>query len=161
MEYKADVNISKINENYCIHHILKYGTPITDFLKLMIEKKCDIKIKDKRGDNSLHFFAQNKNPNIEIFKFLIEECKLDVSSLNNNIQSCLFLFKSYSFKNFEIFCYLIDQKIDVNLVDVYGFHILHHILRKTDWEIDNRLIKLLLEKKITIDSTPKKNFVTL
>ncbi len=75
-------------------------------------------------ENNCLTLACKKNPNLEIIKYLIETCKMDVMYKNKCKSNCLIL-SCGSNKNISIIKYLIEvQKINPNLVSENNYNCL-------------------------------------
>jgi ankyrin repeat protein len=126
--------------------------PKIEIIKLFLENKFDFNIKDRNGKGTLHHFCSNRSANLKTLKFLVEECKVDINLLNKSRQTCLFKLNFDLKEKNEIFQYLIEKKIDLNVTDEHGFDILHYILKNTT-NYNNSLLQLLFDQNIDVVSS--------
>ena len=53
-----------------------------EIIRILVENKCDLKLKDVNGDTPLHLVCENENVSLEIIQFLIEN-KSDMNKKNS------------------------------------------------------------------------------
>lgn len=140
-----DGELRKVFDELVDKHINEsgdYGLFINAFirdgnLKLIQHPKADLHLKEADGQTCLHR-AINYKSNLEIVKYLVDS-GLDINAVDEKNVTPLML--CFEFDCNEIAEFLISQeRIDLNLVDNYGFSALHYAARSNNIEF---LCKLL------------------
>lgn len=100
-----------------------------DSITKLIENGADVNIKDKLGNNVLHYLLNTVNEEdngiFDIVKYLVEKCHINVNAQNNKGETPLFNITSTLFKLVE---YLINSGADITILDYEGYSTFHRIL---------------------------------
>lgn len=103
--------------------------------------------------NSTLLFCSIANDNLEMTKYLIEECKINVNHINNNGNNCLI--NAFMYNNLKLIKYLIEeQHADVHYVNKHNVSCIHTCCSKNCPDIIKYLIN---EYKMDIHSTDASN----
>jgi len=143
------VNINYINNEkknalfYCLYDI--------NILKYLIVKKCELNIFDKNLE-SLLYNAVSNGENLNIIKYLITICKLNVNHFNYENISMIFKTKS-----FEIIKLLLENGLDIIHRNNHGNTYLNYYVQKKN--IDIKVLHLLISYKYNFN-TLNNNYCT-
>jgi hypothetical protein len=159
IDYRIDLN--KFNPTYkarrtCLMISSAYNTELSIMKHFIEHYRLDPDIADDMYlRNSLHCAAQN-NPNIEIVKYLVEECKMDPNKLALYNDNCLTL-SCWRNDNFEIVKYFIEKcKMNINHYDTNNNNsvaLLVERINKNEMKIENLAFLLEHNDLYQIDST--------
>jgi uncharacterized protein len=106
-------------------------------LKMIQHPKANLHLKEPDGQTCLHRAIAFKT-NLEVVKVLVDR-GLDVNAVNESRITPLMLCLEYHCS--DVAAFLIKQeKVDLNLTDVYGFSALHYAARTDDISVMCRLL---------------------
>lgn len=147
--YSKEINATNNDGNTPI--LLSCQINNNNFSKFLLEKNCDITIKNNNNNNCLMFTCMNNN--YELSKLLIVD--IDVNLEDNQKDTSLFYAcgcDNYGKLNIDLIKLLIEYKSDYNKVSEDGFSVLHYAGGVTNKLPDFNILSYLLSlENIKID----------
>ncbi len=147
-ECKIDVDHVNIDSNNCFSNgcdnwyiSSKKGNLAMEYIIKII--KIDPNFVDKQGNTYL-ILACKYYLNLDVIKFLIEECKININQVNNEGINCLI--QCLIISNYDVVKYLIEtKKMDPNFIDIHGNTYLIKYCQIRSLDLDLEIIKYFIE----------------
>ncbi len=140
-EYKININYLNNKKINCLMKACYYSNNV-EIIKYLIvcSKECLNQI-NIYGDNCLIFASRSKRNNLEVIKFLIEDCKMDASQTRNENVNSLMI--ACNRKNIECIKYFIEKcKMDTKYTNIANDNCLSYACYNQDINV----IKFLIEE---------------